>query len=108
MDLIVVDIFRVVASEGSVTRAAKRLGRVASNVTTRIQQLETNLGTPLFNRDGKRMTLTREGEIFLTYAQRLLSLESEARQALQESWIARLSDICLPENSWMSPAPELT
>ncbi|WP_354643239.1 LysR family transcriptional regulator, partial [Paracidovorax avenae] len=39
MDLSALEIFRAVAAEGSVTRAAERLGRVQSNVTTRVQQL---------------------------------------------------------------------
>ncbi|MEX9542375.1 LysR family transcriptional regulator, partial [Escherichia coli] len=37
------------------TRAATRLGRVPSNITTRIQQLETDLGEQLFIRQGKQM-----------------------------------------------------
>jgi hypothetical protein len=35
---------------------------VPSNVTTRIQQLEAEIGIPLFQRDKKRMTLTNEGQ----------------------------------------------
>ena len=42
LDLAALDIFRTVAAEGSVTRAAERLGRVQSNVTTRVQQLEAD------------------------------------------------------------------
>ena len=55
LDLAALDIFRTVAAEGSVTRAAERLQRVQSNVTTRVRQLEADLGTPLFLREGKRM-----------------------------------------------------
>ncbi|MQK22703.1 LysR family transcriptional regulator, partial [Escherichia coli] len=36
-------IFKIVAEEQSITRAAKKLGRVQSNITTRIQQLEEEL-----------------------------------------------------------------
>ena len=36
MDLVALEIFRTVAHEGSVTRAAERLGRAQSNVTTRV------------------------------------------------------------------------
>src|SRR5476651_2347202 len=82
MDHTSLDIFRVVAAELSVTRAAKRLGRVQSNVTTRIQQLEEELGVALFRRDGNRLTLSTEGERFLGYANRMLALADEARQAL--------------------------
>lgn len=82
MDHTSLDIFRVVAAELSVTRAAKRLGRVQSNVTTRIQQLEEELGVALFRRDGNRLTLSTEGERFLGYANRMLALADEARQVL--------------------------
>ena len=82
MDHTSLDIFRVVAAELSVTRAAKRLGRVQSNVTTRIQQLEEELGVPLFRRDGNRLTLSAEGDRFLGYANRMLALADEARQVL--------------------------
>lgn len=85
MDFVALEIFCAVAAEGSVTRAAERLQRVQSNVTTRVRQLEDALGSTLFLRTGKRMALTPEGQIFLGYAQRLLALAEEARQALQPS-----------------------
>ncbi|WP_394830710.1 LysR substrate-binding domain-containing protein [Pendulispora rubella] len=75
-------IFRVVATELSITQAAARLGRVPSNVTTRIQQLEADVGAELFVRTGKRMSLSTAGERFLGYAQRLLALEEEARHVV--------------------------
>ena len=60
MDLSSLEIFRAVAHEASVTRAAQQLQRAQSNVTTRIRQLE-DLGVELFLRDGKRMSLTERG-----------------------------------------------
>ena len=83
LDLAALAIFRAVAAEGSVTRAAERLSRVQSNVTTRVRQLEAELNAPLFLREGKRMALTPEGRVLLGYAERLLALAEEARQALR-------------------------
>jgi DNA-binding transcriptional LysR family regulator len=83
LDLTALDIFRTVAAEGSVTRAAERLRRAQSNVTTRVRQLEADLGATLFLREGKRMALTPEGQVLLSYADRLLALAEEARQALR-------------------------
>ncbi|MDL2410118.1 LysR family transcriptional regulator [Rhizobium calliandrae] len=83
MDLSSIEIFIAVANDRSVTKAAKAVGRVPSNVTTRIQQLEEDLGVSLFCRDGKKMTLTREGETFFAYANRLTALALEARQAVR-------------------------
>ncbi|HBU97963.1 LysR family transcriptional regulator [Thalassospira lucentensis] len=85
MDLASLAIFRTVAKEQGITRAAERLGRVPSNVTTRIQQLETEIGVALFQRDKKRMLLTQEGETFLEYADRILNLADEARQVVNPS-----------------------
>ena len=82
MDLAALEIFRAVAQEGSVTRAAERLGRVQSNVTTRVQQLEEQLGATLFLREGKRMVPTPAGESLRGYADRLLALAEEARQSV--------------------------
>ncbi|MFU2931073.1 LysR family transcriptional regulator NmoR [Pseudomonas paraeruginosa] len=82
MDLSSLEIFRAVAGEASVTRAAQRLQRAQSNVTTRIRQLEEDLGVELFLRDGKRMSLTERGSQFLAYAEQLLALADEARQSM--------------------------
>ncbi|WP_138470591.1 LysR substrate-binding domain-containing protein [Poseidonocella sp. HB161398] len=80
MEIAALEIFRAVAREEGITRAAGQLGRAPSNVTTRIQQLEAEIGTALFQRDRKRMVLTPEGRTFLGYAERILSLAEEARQ----------------------------
>ena len=82
MDLSDLRVFSAVVREGSVTRAAERLHRVQSNVTTRIRQLEEDLATPLFIRAGKRLHLTPDGQILLGYADRLLALADEARAAV--------------------------
>lgn len=83
MELAELEIFRAVAAEQSVTRAARTLERAQSNVTTRIKQLESSLGVSLFHRDSKRMTLTPEGERLLGYADQLLTLAEEARQSMR-------------------------
>ncbi|BGD54622.1 TPA: LysR family transcriptional regulator NmoR [Pseudomonas aeruginosa] len=82
MNLSSLEIFRAVAHEASVTRAAQQLQRAQSNVTTRIRQLEEDLGVELFLRDGKRMSLTERGSEFLAYAEQLLALADEARQSM--------------------------
>jgi DNA-binding transcriptional LysR family regulator len=84
MDLAALTIFRAVVRENGVTRAAAKLNRVQSNVTTRIKQLEEQLGTDLFIRDGRRLVLTPAGETLLPYAERLLALADEARHAVRE------------------------
>ncbi|WP_354674609.1 LysR family transcriptional regulator [Cupriavidus alkaliphilus] len=82
MDLAALEIFRAVVEAGGVTRAAERLHRVQSNVTTRIRQLEQSLGVELFVRDGRRMVLTPSGQTLFDYACRILTLTEEARHAV--------------------------
>lgn len=82
MDLSDLRIFSTVVREGGVTRAAERLHRVQSNVTTRVRQLEDKLGTALFIREGKRLHLTPAGQVLLGYADRLLALANEASAAV--------------------------
>ncbi len=85
MDLSDLRIFTAVVREGGVTRAAARLHRVQSNVTTRIRQLEDKLGVTLFIREGKRLHLAPAGQILLEYADRLLALAEEAEAAVRDS-----------------------
>ena len=84
LDLDTLEIFRTVATEGGITRAALRLNRVQSNISTRIIQLEVRLGVTLFNRVNRRLELTTEGNLLLTYADRLLQLAEETEDAFKE------------------------
>jgi DNA-binding transcriptional LysR family regulator len=83
MDLVELQIFKAVAEQGGVTRAAAALHRVQSNVTTRVKQLEERLGTKLFHRQGRKLVLSSEGKVLLGYAERMLRLSSEAQAALK-------------------------
>lgn len=82
MDLTALAIFKAVVDQGGVNKAAAVLHRVPSSVTARIRQLEEQLGAQLFLRDGRRLVLSAEGKVLLSYAQELLRLSSEARAAV--------------------------
>lgn len=83
IDLDSLEIFRTVVSEGGVIRAAGKLNRVQSNVTTRIRQLEERLGHRLFLRQGRSLALAPAGRKLLPYADRLLRLAEEAESELR-------------------------
>ncbi|RZL88439.1 MAG: LysR family transcriptional regulator [Variovorax sp.] len=83
IDLDSLEIFRSVVAEGGVVRAAGKLNRVQSNVTTRIQQLEERLGHKLFHRQGRSLELAPAGRKLLPYADRLLRLADEAESELR-------------------------
>ncbi len=85
MEISDLKIFQTVAREGSITKAAKILNYVQSNVTTRIQDLENQLKVPLFHRSNRGMTLTPAGENLLKYADQILSLMDEAIKSTQYS-----------------------
>lgn len=82
MELADLTVFRTVVRAGGVTRAAEQLHRVQSNVTTRVKKLEEELGVDLFVREGRRMHLSAPGKVLLGYADRILALVEEARDAL--------------------------
>jgi DNA-binding transcriptional LysR family regulator len=83
MDLVALRIFKTVAEAGGISKAAARLHRVQSNITTRVKQLEERLGTRLFHRQRRRLVLSAEGKTLLDYAERLLRLSAEAEAALR-------------------------
>ncbi|CCG87741.1 putrescine utilization regulator PtrR [Erwinia piriflorinigrans] len=78
MDLTQLKMFCAVADCGSMARAAQQLHRVPSNLTTRLRQLEEELGCDLFIREKQRLRLSPMGHNFLCYAQRILVLSEEA------------------------------
>lgn len=76
-------IFCCIVREGGVARAASRLHRVPSNVTTRIKQLEERLGVALFRRQGRGLALTESGRILLGHAERLLAMAEQAEEEVR-------------------------
>ena len=85
MELSDLTVFRTVVQAGGITRAAEKLNRVQSNVSTRIQQLEQQLGVALFIRSGKKLHLSPAGKVLLGYADRLLDLATEARESVHDT-----------------------
>lgn len=84
MELKDLEIFQRVAEEGTVSEVAKALNYVQSNVTMRIQKLEQQLGTPLFHRHRRGMTLTPEGKKLLVYSRQILRLAEEMKKAVND------------------------
>ncbi|QRG70767.1 LysR family transcriptional regulator [Brevibacillus choshinensis] len=72
MELNDLKIFQMVATLGSVSKAASELSYVQSNVTARIKLLEKELGTPLFYRNKRGMTLNTEGRRLLEFSREIL------------------------------------
>lgn len=77
MTIVQLETFLKITEAGSFTSAANLLGYAQSTVTTQIKQLEEELNCLLFERLGKNVVLTLEGERLLVYAQKMLQLERE-------------------------------
>ncbi len=81
--------FQTVVDQGSYQKAADFLGYTQSTITVQIQQLEQELGVPLFERVGRRMVLTQIGEQVLAKSRQLLrdadelSAIGRSRQAMK-------------------------
>jgi DNA-binding transcriptional LysR family regulator len=84
MDLADLRVFEAVARLGAMNRAAAELNTVQSNVTGRIRALEEELGTPLFDRHSRGVTLTPAGRRLLPYAGRARELLDEAQRATKD------------------------
>lgn len=78
MDLKNIETFLRVAKLENFTKAAEELNYAQSTVTAQIQQLERELGFPLFDRIGKHITLTQLGERFLSQADDILHIWFQA------------------------------
>lgn len=69
--------FLVIAEEGSISRASKKLLVGQPALSAQLKQLEEHLGLKLFTREAKKMLLTPEGEYVLKYARAIKQLEDE-------------------------------
>ena len=69
--------FIAIAETGNFTSAAEVVFRTPSAVSMQIKKLEEVLGSPLFLRDARSVSLTPQGELLLGYARRLMALNNE-------------------------------
>jgi DNA-binding transcriptional LysR family regulator len=84
MELFQLRYFVAAARRLHFSQAAEELHVSQPSLSLQIARLETELGTPLFHRQGRRVTLTDAGEALLPLAERLLEGEAEARRAVQQ------------------------
>ena len=82
MEVRQLQIFRALAEELNFTRTAERVHTVQSNVTAQIKALEEELGAPLFDRLGRRVTLTDAGRRFQPFAEQALAAMEQGERAI--------------------------
>lgn len=76
LDTLTLQCFLFVASTGSFTAAAEKIGRTQSAVSQKIAKLEESVGKTLIHR-GKSLVLTNDGQIFEEYARKILAMHHE-------------------------------
>lgn len=81
--------FWAVAKEGTITRAASRLGLSVQTISTQLGLLERQLGQALFAPQGRSLVLTEAGRKALVYAEQIFHLGDSLRRALAESGTLR-------------------
>lgn len=74
-------VFNEVARHLSFVRAAEALHLTPPAVTMQIKELEAHVGMPLFERAGKRVSLTTSGEYMLVFARKILATLKDAEDA---------------------------
>ena len=76
--------FLVIAQEGSVTKASKKLHVTQPTLSSQLSQLEETLGTKLFDTNKRRLKLNKNGETVLNYAAKIFHLKEEMLSSLHE------------------------
>ncbi len=75
-------VFTEVAAQGSMARAAETLHLTPPAISMQIKEIENQVGLPLFDRNGRAVTLSTAGEYFLVHAKRLLAALKDADHAM--------------------------
>ncbi len=75
--------FWMTVQEGTITAASRKLLLSQPTVSAQIKKLEEGLGTPLFKKTGRNLTLTETGEIVYRYADDIFSLGVELLDAIK-------------------------
>jgi DNA-binding transcriptional LysR family regulator len=75
-------VLSAVARQASVTKAAAELHLTPPAVSMQLKELEIQVGMPLFDRDGRSLSLTTVGEYVLSYARRALAVIKDAQDAV--------------------------
>ncbi|MET0125629.1 MAG: LysR substrate-binding domain-containing protein [Pseudomonas caspiana] len=98
--------FVAIADHGGFTRAGEVVNRTQSAVSMQMKRLEEDLiQRPLFQKDGRTVSLTIEGQVLLGYARRILKLHGEVFNTLREPHMVGVVKIGSPDDYVMRFLP---
>jgi DNA-binding transcriptional LysR family regulator len=106
IDTDVLRTFVAIADQGGFTKAGELVNRTQSAVSMQMKRLEEDvLKRQLFERDGRQVRLTAEGQVLLGYARRILKLHSEVFNTLREPHMVGMVRIGVPDDYVMRFLP---
>lgn len=76
--------FKVIAEEGTVSKAAERLRIGQPTLSAQLKLFEETIGVQLFERQHKRLILTEQGKVALDYAKSIFKMGSEMYEVLHD------------------------
>jgi len=76
--------FYTIARAGTISKACETLFLAQSTLSAQLKQLETSLGSKLFERKKQRLFLTEEGRLVLDYAESIFGMGRELQDALRD------------------------
>lgn len=98
--------FVAIADHGGFTRAADVVNRTQSAISMQMKRLEDDvLERQLFERDGRQVRLTAEGQVLLGYARRILKLQGEVITTLRQPHMVGAVRIGTPDDYVMRFLP---
>ena len=98
--------FVAIADHGGFTRAADVVNRTQSAISMQMKRLEEDvLERRLFERDGRQVRLTPEGQVLLGYARRILKLHGEVITTLRQPHMVGAVRIGTPDDYVMRFLP---
>ncbi len=94
-----------IAKAGSINKASENLLIAQPNLSRAVKELESDLGISIFDRSSKGMRLTPDGEVFLSYAVKILSQISEVESMYKEKRSPKQRfSISVPRASYIADA----
>ncbi|MBB5938441.1 LysR family transcriptional regulator [Streptomyces zagrosensis] len=107
MDLLQLRYFQAVARFEHISRAAEELRVAQPSLSRAIARLEADLGSPLFDRQGRRVRLNQYGAMFLRHVDRALSELDDGRRAVREARDTGLGRVSVASETLLTVIPLL-
>lgn len=99
MDLETIQTFLLVVKNKSFTKTAEEMFCTQAAVSMRIQRLESSLECSLFSRKSKKAELTKDGQLFLPYAQQICNIFTNAKEHLLQAKLMEQSEISITSSN---------